>query len=204
MTEFRIDENIRLRSFQAGDAAELFAAVEKNYGHLRPFLHWVDPGYSLESARQFIAHAEKEAAGNESRSFGIFFRGKLVGSIGFVNFNWPNRRAEIGYWIDKDFEGRGIIVRSCRALIEYAFDELDMNRIEIRCATENARSRAVSERLGFTLEGVLREAEWRHTRFFDMAVYGLLKEDWIKNKVDVKSVGFSDEETARRSPNSDH
>jgi ribosomal-protein-serine acetyltransferase len=85
---------------------------------------------------------------------------------------------EIGYWISAKFEGNGIITHSCKALIAYAFNELKLNRVEIRCATENGRSRAIPERLGFKLEGVLRESEWRHTRFYDMAIYGLLQNEW--------------------------
>jgi ribosomal-protein-serine acetyltransferase len=55
-----------------------------------------------------------------------------------------------------------------------------MNRIEIRCATENLRSRAIPEKLNFKLEGVLRQSEWRHSRFFDMAIYSTLREEWKK------------------------
>ena len=53
-----------------------------------------------------------------------------------------------------------------------------MNRVEIRCATENVRSRAVPERLGFKLEGILRQSIWRHKRYYDLAMYGILAEEW--------------------------
>lgn len=66
---------------------------------------------------------------------------------------------------------------SCRALINRAFGELDLHRVMILCATENRRSRAIPERLGFTLEGVAREAEWLYDHFVDLAIYGLLRTD---------------------------
>ena len=176
--KFQISDKIELRQISEVNAAELFEVVVKNYEHLRPFLYWVVPEYSLESAEEFIAQTNKAFAENTSRTFGIFFDEKIVGVIGFVNFNWSSQRTEIGYWIAKDFEGKGIITKSCKTLINYAFDELKMNRIEIRCACENVRSCNIPQRLGYKLEGVLRQFLWRHTRFYDMAIYGMLAEEW--------------------------
>jgi len=178
MIKFQIADEIELRPFIEENAHEIFAAVKANYTHLHPFLHWVTEDYSLESASGFINQTQKAFAENTSQTFGIFCREKIVGVIGFVNFNWSSKSAEIGYWISQKYEGQGIITKSCETLIKYAFDELKMNRIEIRCATENIKSRAIPERLNFALEGVLRQSQWRHTRFYDMAIYGLLAEEW--------------------------
>ncbi len=177
MIKFQTADEIELRPFIEEDAAEIFAAVKANYKHLQPFLHWVTEDYSIESADEFINRTQKAFAEKTSQTFGIFYREKIVGVISFVNFNWGSKRTEIGYWIVQDYEGQGIITKSCKALIKYAFDELKINRIEIHCATENIKSRAVPERLNFTLEGVLRQSEWRHTRFFDIAIYGMLAEE---------------------------
>ncbi len=182
MIKFQIADEIELRPFIEENATEIFAAVKANYKHLQPFLHWVTEDYSLESADEFINRTQKAFAENTSQTFGIFYREKVVGAIGFVNFNWGSKRTEIGYWIAQDHEGKGIVTKSCKVLIKYAFDELKMNRIEIRCATENIKSRAIPERLKFTLEGVLRQSQWRHTRFYDMAIYGMLAEEWSGNQ----------------------
>jgi ribosomal-protein-serine acetyltransferase len=176
--KFRIDENIELRPPSAENAAELFAVVQNNYEHLRPFLHWVVPEQSLEDIKEFIARSEKESAAKQSLNLSIFYDEKLVGATGFVNFHWSSKSTEIGYWIAKDFEGKGIITKSGAKLIDYAFGELELNRVEIRCVSENIRSRAVPERLGFTHEGTLRQAMWRHTRLYDLEIYGLLKGEW--------------------------
>jgi ribosomal-protein-serine acetyltransferase len=182
MISFKFDE-IELRPYIESDAEEIFAAVKANYEHLRPFLLWVTPDYDLEGAKQFIEDSQKAAEEKKRQGFGIFENGKLIGSIGFNKFNWEAKTTEIGYWLAKDFSGRGIITKACKVLIDYAFDELKLNRIEIRCATENVRSGAVPERLGFKLEGVLRQNHLRHSRLYDEAIYGLLEKDW-KNKSD--------------------
>ncbi len=89
-----------------------------------------------------------------------------------------NRSASIGYWLDAAFEGRGIATRCCRAMLDYAFGEMAMHRVEIRCATHNERSCAIPARLGFTREGVLREAEWVHDGYHDLVVWSMLSGEW--------------------------
>src|SRR5688572_12950683 len=134
MPHFQIDDHIELRPLVESDAQAVFELVRANLEHLHLFLHWATEDYDLEFARAFIERSRIAAEENKHQGFGIFFAGRLVGTIGFVSFNWTNRRTEIGYWIAKSFEGRGIITRSCRELINYAFGNLEMNRIEIRCA----------------------------------------------------------------------
>jgi ribosomal-protein-serine acetyltransferase len=80
--------------------------------------------------------------------------------------------------MDRAEEGKGIISAACRVLIGYAFDELHLNRAEIRCATSNLRSAAIPERLGFRKEGVLRQSEFRDGQLHDFSIYGLLAEEW--------------------------
>lgn len=178
MFNLTVRGDIELRSIAEKDAEEILEIVSRNYEHLHPFLHWVTEDYSLEAARSFVRQTQKAVAENTSRTFGVFHHEKIVGVTGLVSFDWQSRRTEIGYWIDESYEGKGIITESCKALINYAFEELRMNRIEIRCAAENSRSRAIPERLNFKLDGVLRQSEWRHTRFFDMAIYSMLAEEW--------------------------
>jgi ribosomal-protein-serine acetyltransferase len=99
-----------------------------------------------------------------------------------VKFSWHARRTELGYWIAQNEEGKGTISKACKLLIDYAFAELDLNRIEIRCSVENTRSAAIPERLGFTLEGVLRQSHMRNGRLHDFSIYGLLRSEWCADK----------------------
>ncbi len=75
---------------------------------------------------------------------------------------------------------------SCRAVINYCFNELNVNRITIECATENARSRRIPERLGFKLEGIIRQVERLGDAYVDHAFYGLLRSEWQPNQTSAK------------------
>jgi ribosomal-protein-serine acetyltransferase len=174
MVSFRIDEQITLREFEPDDAEAVFEAVSRNYDHLKGFIHWITPDYSLESAQKFIEQYHSDREERKSLGLGIFRDGKVIGAIGFVNFDWLAMKTEIGYWISKDEEGKGTVSSACRLLVEFAFEELKINRIEIRCSAENTRSSAIPKRLGFKREGVLRQSEFRNGRLHDFEVYGLL------------------------------
>jgi ribosomal-protein-serine acetyltransferase len=175
---FELGGDIILRRFEERDAEAVFSAVRANLQHLHTFLLWAVEDYSLSSAREFIAAADHEADEGKSLSFGIFEGNQVIGSIGFCNVSRVSRRAEIGYWIGLPHQGRGIVTEACKLLIDHAFNDLGLNRVEIRCATGNRRSRAIPERLGFVREGTLRQSEWRHTHFNDTAIFGMLKKDW--------------------------
>ena len=175
---FQIDENIELRTLTEADTEAVFASVSENFEHLRAFMHWMVDDYSLKHAQDFIAESIESSAEKKSCGFGIFRNGRLIGSIGFVNFEWKARRTELGYWVANSEEGKGIITKASRILIDHAINEWKMNRIEIRCSALNARSAAVPERLGFTKEGVLRQCEFRNGRLHDFNIYGLLAKEW--------------------------
>lgn len=98
--------------------------------------------------------------------------------MGHVNVDRADRKTELGYWIAEDYQGRGIVTRAVRALIDHAFAVLNLNRVEIQAAQTNVRSRAIAEKLGFRLEGTLRQSEWADSRYLDHAVYGLLRAEW--------------------------
>jgi ribosomal-protein-serine acetyltransferase len=101
-----------------------------------------------------------------------------MGACGYARMSWEKRMAEIGYWLDKDMQGKGIITRATRALVTCAFQEYGLNKVEIHAAVGNKRSRAVPERLGFTQEGILRQAQWLNGRAHDMVIYRILASEW--------------------------
>jgi ribosomal-protein-serine acetyltransferase len=178
MFRLTVDEEIELRLLEKKHAEELFILVEKNRSYLREWLPWLDITTSPADTTQFIQSSLDQFAANNGFQTAIFYRGRLVGMIGFHKIDWPNRATSIGYWLDADAQGRGIISRSCRFLIDYVFREFGLNRVEIRCAVKNQRSCAIAERLGFSREGLMRQAEWLYDHFVDHIVYSLLEEEW--------------------------
>lgn len=102
--------------------------------------------------------------------------------IGLHNLDQVNQKAEIGYWIAKEFEGQGIITAACRKLVTYAFEELGLNRVAICAAVGNKKSRAIPERLGFLEEGRARDGLYVNGRHHDLVYYSLLKREWEGEK----------------------
>jgi len=178
----KIDDNIKLCLPEIHRAEEITEVVVRNLGHLQPWMPWAVDDYSIDSAKEWIHRTLSEFAEDGRFNAIILVDDKTVGTIGFHNLNTGHGSAEIGYWIDKDFEGRGIITRCCRVLIDYLFELRELNRIQINCNVENVRSRAVPERLGFTLEGVHRQVERLQGKFGDWAVYAILRDEWNKKK----------------------
>lgn len=181
MLSFRINDDIELCLLEERHTEMSFALVDRNRSHLRTWMPWVKPGYSLEDSRSYIKDNLKRLADNAGFDLSIFFQGQMAGQIGYNRLDWDNRTTELGYWLGESFQGRGLVTAACRKLIDYAFDELKMNRVEIRCAAANIRSRAIPERLGFQQDGILRQAEWLHDAFVDLVVYSTLAGEWRWN-----------------------
>ena len=173
-----VDGHVELALMDERHAEQLFALTDSSRAYLREWLPWLDGVTSPADSRGFIAGALQQFAEGNGFQAGIWYRGELAGVIGYHYVNRANRATSIGYWLGATFQGKGIMTRACRALVEYAFGELALNRIEVHCATGNTRSRAIPERLGFTVEGTLRQAEWLYDRYVDHVVYAMLAEDW--------------------------
>lgn len=178
MLSISIDNETELRTYEEKDAKEVFAMVDHNRAYLREWLPWVDGNTSVQDTREFIRDALTQLANNDGFQAGIWYRGMFVGGIGYHGLDRGNRKMEIGYWLDASSQGKGLMTRACKTLVTYAFSEFGLNRVEIRCATGNTRSRAIPERLGFTQEGILREVAWLYDHFVDLVVYGMLAREW--------------------------
>jgi ribosomal-protein-serine acetyltransferase len=167
-----------LRLAEEADAAELSALIRANYDHLAPWMPWVRRDYSLDNALDFIRRAATQLADDNGLQALIVDRGQIIGVAGFHAVSWERRSTSIGYWLASDRQGRGIMTDAVRVLLDHTFGDWELNRVEIRAAVENTRSRAIPERLGFSEEGTLRQVELVRGRFLDHVVYSLLAADW--------------------------
>jgi len=175
---FRIDDEICLRSVKATDVDAVLSLVQSNYDHLRVFMEWAKPDYALSDAQEWVTASVNGSKSLKVLNFVITRGTKIIGAIGFPFFDHEAKVTEIGYWIDKGEEGRGISSRACGLLLGLAFGKLGMNRVQIRCASGNARSAAIPERYGFKKEGVQRQHVKRDGKIHDFLIFGLLKEEW--------------------------
>jgi ribosomal-protein-serine acetyltransferase len=174
----KVDDTISLELLDDKHAVPVFNLIDNNRHYLREWLPWVDNMCSIENFKNYILKCKKES--EQGRDFGcvIIYNGTVAGRIGIHNIDKQNKIASIGYWLAKDFAGKGIITTSCKALINYAFDALDVNRIEIKCGTANFKSKAIPMRLNFTEEGIIRQGEFVNNKFIDLFIFSMLKNEW--------------------------
>jgi ribosomal-protein-serine acetyltransferase len=170
-----LGDGLEVRTFTPDDAEASFALVDANREHLRPWMVWEPQTLSPDDSRAFILRSlasETDLEGN-----GTWLDGRLAGGIG-LRIDPADSAAEIGYWVGSEFEGRGIVTRSCRRFFAFAFAELGLHRMELCAATGNVRSRAVAKRLGMREEGILRDGVRTPEGFKDLVIYGLLDDEW--------------------------
>ena len=155
-------------------AEELFTLTDRNRLFLRQWLPWLDYIRSADDTRQFIDLQVQRFSRAESLHVTIFSDGVIAGVAGFNSLDRTNGIGHIGYWLGEEFTGKGIMTTVVRDLIEVGRSYYSLQKIDIRCATGNSRSRAIPERLGFSHEGTLRRAERVYDQWFDHEVYALL------------------------------
>lgn len=172
-----IDQDLRLELITENHAQPIFDIVDKNRTHLREWLPFVDKMQTVEFAQNFVKGTmQRNNDGNEF-AFVIIADDKVIGRIGVYKIDNQNKIGEIGYWLAESLQGKGIVTRSCEAIIDFCFSELLLNRIEIKCGTENFKSKTIPEKLNFTKEGIIREGEMLYDKFIDLNLYSLLKSD---------------------------
>ncbi len=138
----------------------------------------MDTNVAVADSLHFIQATRKQFADNEGFVAGIWYLGELAGVVGHNRIDWENRISWPGYWLGERFEGEDVMTKSCRALIVHAFAELNLNCVDIRCAVENSKSRAIPERLGFRQEGIIHQAEWLYNKFVDHIAYVTIANGW--------------------------
>jgi ribosomal-protein-serine acetyltransferase len=152
--------------------------VDRNRQHLREWLPWVDATRSPADTRNFIEQSYLQFQQGTAINYGIRVDGNLAGVVGFHGFDRIHRVTSLGYWLAEDHCGQGIMLKCVAHCIDAAFREEKMNRLYIRCAVKNARSRQIPIKLGLSHEGIQRQAEFLYDHFVDLDIYSVLAEEW--------------------------
>ena len=175
-----LGDGLVVRTYIADDAQELFDLIEANRERLRPWMIWEPLTKTVEDSRRFIERTTSSMTDMEGN--GVWLDGKLIAGAGLRVDTLPNS-GEIGYWIDGDHEGQGIVTRVCERFFDFGFDELRLHRMELQAAATNVRSRAVADRLGMTQEGVARDGIRVADGYLDSVSYSILEDEWRARRV---------------------
>lgn len=179
--EIKINRTIHVKSIESEDAAIIFKMVDANRTHLRVFLSFVDKMNTIAYAEQFVLQTIQRSKEGSELAFIIFENNEAIGRVGIYKIDRQHHSCELGYWLVEAKEGKGIMTEVCSIICNYCFNELQLNRIEIRCGINNHKSQSVARKLNFRDEGVLREAELLNGNFNDLRVFSLLRSDLKKS-----------------------
>ena len=150
-------DRLLIRAPLPGDGAELHAAITESREELRPWMPWAHLDETVDDVEANVRHSRAEYLSRRDLRLHLYALdgGTLVGSSGLHRIDWTVPRFEIGYWIRTSMTGRGFATEATRRIADFAFADLEAERVEIWCDAANERSAAVAQRAGFSFEGRL-------------------------------------------------
>jgi ribosomal-protein-serine acetyltransferase len=182
MFAYPLGDGAELRPLEPWQAAEFAAYVERSRAHLAPWLPWATTVIDEESARQLLRRYAEAQANDAGRIYGIWLEDVLVGGTLFRTFDVDAGYCEVGVWLAPEAEGRGLVTRAVRHMIDWAIGVRGMARVEWRTVPHNHRSVAGAKRLGMTRDGILRQAFPIDGGRQDIEVWSLLADEWHRHR----------------------
>ena len=179
MFQLLVDDEIALVLAEERHAQAMTDLIKRNQVRLARWEPWAEQPATVDSTRAYIRAALEDFLRGCQVSTIIALDGgrRFIGRCG-LRINPHAWSGDVGYWIDAEYEGRGITRRATQALISSAFRELALKRVDLRTSVDNKRSRALAERLGFSFEGIhARGLRFAH-RTDDLALYSVTSEQW--------------------------
>jgi ribosomal-protein-serine acetyltransferase len=180
-----VDDNLHLERVKLSHAMQIFDTINQDRNYLRQWLPFVDQTRSVEDTENFLRSILSSPEKTKNEVYTIWFKGEFSGLAGFKEMDWINHKTEIGYWLAEKAQGKGIMTRTVKKMIDFGFRNMNFNRIQIKVATGNFKSSAIPQRLHLLLEGIERHGEFHTDKYFDLEVYSILKSEWIQSLVSV-------------------
>ncbi|MGH8877276.1 MAG: GNAT family N-acetyltransferase [Stackebrandtia sp.] len=179
MLSLPLDDDTELRTLEPWHHRQLADFADRARDFVGPWLSWVTTIVDEDSAKQWLHDRAVKRAEDRFHMWGLWHGDRLVGGVVYRIFDTYDKVCEIGAWLAPEATGRGLMTKACVHIIDWAFIERGMNRVEWRCETANAASRSVAERLGMTLDGTLRQS-YRNARgeYADDEVWSMLADEW--------------------------
>jgi [ribosomal protein S5]-alanine N-acetyltransferase len=170
-------ERLVLREIVPADAEDLFRIFSDEetmrYWSCRPYT-------SVDQARRLIEGIAEAARGGVGIHWAITLSGdeRLIGKCGYNEWRKAHRRGDISYILAREHQGKGIVSEALSAMLDYGFGHMNLHSIEAGVTPGNDASTRMLQKLGFRLEGHLRESFLTDGGFVDSLIYSLLRRDW--------------------------
>jgi ribosomal-protein-serine acetyltransferase len=180
MEKLIIDDNQYLERLTILHVEPIFTAIDQNRQFLRKWLPFVDFTHRVRDTERFVRSILEKTSARRDEVYIVKFNNQFAGLVGFKEADRVNDKIEIGYWLVESMTGKGIATAAVRKMINLAFRNMGMNRVQIRCGVGNHKSSAIPRRLGFILEGIERAGERHKNSYIDLEVFSLLKSEWVE------------------------
>lgn len=174
----KVSSTIELESLQLSHAKDIFDTIDSQRTYLGEWLPFVEHTKGVKDIEEFLNFVIQKPKEKLEYAFAIKKEGNLVGLIDMKQTDVNNGKTELGYWLSEKCQGEGIMTASVKKICEFAFEELNLNRVQIKCAVGNLPSKNIPKRLGFVFEGIERAGEkFSDHTFIDLEIYSKLKSD---------------------------
>jgi RimJ/RimL family protein N-acetyltransferase len=181
-------ERLYIRPCLPGDGEVVHRAIVKSQANMRRWLPFAENDQTVEEVEAGVRESYAKFIKREDFRLHIYRKEdhEFIGSTGLHRIVWDVPKVEIGYWIHRDHSGNGYMTEAVKGLTTFAIEELKVNRVEIRCDELNLASRKIPEKLGFVLEGILRNDDLGEGRkeLRNTCVYSVLPSDWTSSFID--------------------
>jgi ribosomal-protein-serine acetyltransferase len=179
------EASISIRRFDLNDVPSLYSAVRESMAQLQLWTAWCRPDYGPVDSLAFVMSCDEDWQADRKYQFAIQDRrdGTLLGSVGLCDVNREHDFANVTYWVRSSRTDQGIATSSLLLLARFAFEQLQLNRLQLITAVGNHASIRVAEKVGAQREGISRDRLRFKGRPVDAVMYSLVAED--------KALGFS-------------
>ncbi|WP_165983783.1 GNAT family N-acetyltransferase [Macrococcus bovicus] len=182
-----LNADLYLRNLNRTDEKAFYNLLVENYAYFKEALTWLNQNQLKKQAFESLELRIKMVSREKSLPlwFGIIYKEQLCGMIGFNELDSDNDIGEMGYFIGEKFASKGIMTSSLESMIDYSFNRLMLNKIELYIAENNQGSCRVSEKLDFKLEGIIRESQKIEGQYINQKVYGLLYSEYVNTNKNI-------------------
>ncbi len=165
-------------------AQTIFVLADENREYLEKWLDWVEPTKEAGDILQYLNEKEEKYENKTKVEYGIYFNEIYMGNIAVFDIDSIHKSGEIGYWIGKEFSGKGFMTEALAILEKEAFENMGLHRVQIICDIENEPSIKVALKNNYQFEGTLRGLKFSpyFNEFRDMKMYSKLKSEYHQKK----------------------